>query len=88
MLRKDLQEKHLHCLKESSNFDSPSDMAADSFLLSFAHNSQPAKKPESIRATSFNEASLSGKSSDDNSSEKYANHGQNLHSISKLYPTF
>ncbi|KAL2485751.1 Protein DEHYDRATION-INDUCED [Abeliophyllum distichum] len=70
MLRKELQEKHLHCLNESSFVDSSSEVAADSMLLSFVHNSKPANKPESIQAASSTEASLSGKSSDDNSLER------------------
>lgn len=70
MLRKELQEKHLHCLKESSIVDSSSDVAADSLLLSFVHNAQSANNPESIRATTSTEASLSGKSSDDTSLER------------------
>ncbi|XP_022887873.1 protein DEHYDRATION-INDUCED 19 homolog 4-like [Olea europaea var. sylvestris] len=74
-LRRELQEKHLHCLEESSVVGSSSDVAADSMLLSFVHNAQSANNPKSIRATSSTEASLSEKSSDDTSLERYANHG-------------
>ncbi|KAK4407939.1 protein dehydration-induced [Sesamum angolense] len=38
LLRKDLQDKHLRCIKESPSADSSSNAAADSMLLSFVNN--------------------------------------------------
>lgn len=88
MLRRELQEKHLHCLEESSVVGSSSDVAADSMLLSFVHNAQSANNPKSIRATSSTEASLSEKSSDDTSLERYANHGKYFQHVQIMIPHF
>ncbi|KAI3449433.1 hypothetical protein Pfo_006098 [Paulownia fortunei] len=70
LLRKELQEKHLRCIKESPCVDSSSDAAADSMLLSFVNNPQPAYRPQTIEAASPTEASLSGRISNNDSSER------------------
>lgn len=72
LLRKDLQEKHLRCIKESRCVDSSSDVAADSKLLSFVNNPRHAYKPQTNEAASLTEVSLSVESSNDDSSERYA----------------
>ncbi|KAL0389677.1 UNVERIFIED_CONTAM: protein dehydration-induced [Sesamum calycinum] len=69
LLRKELQEKHLRCIKESPCVDSSSDAAADSMLLSFVNNPEPAYRPQIIETISATETSLSGQSSADDSSE-------------------
>lgn len=70
MLRKELQEKHLRCIKETPSVGSSSDAAADSMLLSFVNSPQPAHRPQTIETASPAEASLSGKSTYDESSER------------------
>ncbi|KAL2239020.1 UNVERIFIED_CONTAM: Protein DEHYDRATION-INDUCED 19 [Sesamum indicum] len=72
LLRKELQEKHLRCIKESPCVDSSSDAAADSMLLSFVNNPEPTYRPQTIEAISPTEKSLSGQSSADDSSKRYA----------------
>ncbi|KAL0371494.1 UNVERIFIED_CONTAM: protein dehydration-induced [Sesamum angustifolium] len=62
-------EKHLRCIKESPCVDSSSDAAADSMLLSFVNNPEPAYRPQIIETISATETSLSGQSSADDSSE-------------------
>ncbi|XP_011079609.1 protein DEHYDRATION-INDUCED 19 homolog 7-like [Sesamum indicum] len=69
LLRKELQEKHLRCIKESPCVDSSSDAAADSMLLSFVNNPEPTYRPQTIEAISPTEKSLSGQSSADDSSK-------------------
>ncbi|KAK4418093.1 protein dehydration-induced [Sesamum alatum] len=69
LLRKELHEKHLRCIKESPCLDSSSDAAADSMLLSFVNNPEPAYRPQTVEAISPAETSLSGQSSADDSSE-------------------
>ncbi|KAL0435929.1 UNVERIFIED_CONTAM: protein dehydration-induced [Sesamum radiatum] len=65
-------EKHLRYIKESPCVDSSSDAAADSMLLSFVNNPEPAYRPQTIEAISPTETSLAGQSSADDSSERYA----------------
>lgn len=70
LLRKELQEKHLQCIKESPYRSSSSDVATDSMLLSFVNNPQPAYRPQTTEPASSIEASFSGKGSQDDSSER------------------
>ncbi|KAL0391140.1 UNVERIFIED_CONTAM: protein dehydration-induced [Sesamum calycinum] len=56
LLRKDLQDKHLRCIKESPSADSSSNAAADSMLLSFVNN------PSHYRPQANESASLTGPS--------------------------
>lgn len=70
LLRKELQEKHLRAVKESPSIGSSSDAAADSMFLSFVNSPQPAYRPQTTEAASPSEASLSGKSSHDDSDER------------------
>lgn len=70
MLRKELQEKHLRCIKETPSVGSSSDAAADSMLLSFVNSPQPAQRTQTIETVSPAEMSLSGKSTYDESSER------------------
>ncbi|KAL3827790.1 hypothetical protein ACJIZ3_016592 [Penstemon smallii] len=65
-LRKDLQEKHLRCIKESPSIGSSSDAAADSMLLSFVNSPKPAYRPQTVELSSSTR--LSGRSSSDDSS--------------------
>lgn len=71
-LRKELQEKHLLSIKETPLVGSYSDAAADSRLLLFVNNPEPAFKRHSVETVSSAEVSLSGDSSSDNLSERYA----------------
>ncbi|XP_042004095.1 protein DEHYDRATION-INDUCED 19-like isoform X1 [Salvia splendens] len=71
LLRKELQEKHLRAVKESPSVGSSSNAAADSMLLSFVNSPQPAYRPQITEAASPSEASLSGKNSHDDSSERF-----------------
>ncbi|KAL1553011.1 protein DEHYDRATION-INDUCED 19-like isoform X1 [Salvia divinorum] len=71
LLRKELQEKHLRAVKESPSVGSSSNAAADSMLLSFVNSPQPAYRPQITEAASMSEASLSGKSSYDDSAERF-----------------
>ncbi|KAG6436720.1 hypothetical protein SASPL_101622 [Salvia splendens] len=71
LLRKELQEKHLRAVKESPTVGSSSNAAADSMLLSFVNSPQPAYRPQISEAASPSEASLSGKSSYDDSTERF-----------------
>lgn len=70
LFRKELQERHLRSIKESSLVDSSSEAAADSMLLSFVNSPQPAYIPRSIESTSSTEASSSRKSSNVDSLER------------------
>ena len=70
LLRKELQEKHLRAVKESPSVGSSSNAAADSMLLSFVNSPQPAYRPQITEAATPSEASLSGKSSYDDSAER------------------
>lgn len=65
-----MQEKHLRAVKESPFVGSSSDAAADSMLLSFVNSPQPAYRPQIAEAASPSEASLSGKSSYDDSADR------------------
>ncbi|KAH6777340.1 hypothetical protein C2S52_007219 [Perilla frutescens var. hirtella] len=71
LLRKELQEKHLRAVKESPCLGSSSDAAADSMLLSFVNSPQPAYRPQTTEPASPSEVSLSGKSSHDDSAERF-----------------
>ncbi|XP_047983371.1 protein DEHYDRATION-INDUCED 19 homolog 7-like [Salvia hispanica] len=71
LLRKELQEKHLRAVKESPTVGSSSNAAADSMLLSFVNSPQPAYRPQITEAATPSEASLSGKSSYDDSAERF-----------------
>ncbi|XP_042044626.1 protein DEHYDRATION-INDUCED 19 homolog 7-like isoform X2 [Salvia splendens] len=71
LLRKELQDKHLRAVKESPTVGSSSNAAADSMLLSFVNSPQPAYRPQITEAATPSEASLSGKSSYDDSVEKF-----------------
>lgn len=70
LLRKELQEKHLKCIKESPCVGSSSDAAADSMFLSFVNNPQLSYRPQPTKAAVPAEASLSEKSSNFDNSER------------------
>ncbi|KAK6120164.1 hypothetical protein DH2020_046070 [Rehmannia glutinosa] len=70
LLRKELQEKHLRCIKETPCLDPSSDAAADSMLLSFVNNPQPTYRTQTTEAASPTDASLSATSSNDDFSER------------------
>ncbi|PIN24167.1 hypothetical protein CDL12_03117 [Handroanthus impetiginosus] len=69
LLRKELQERQLCLMMESPSVDPASDAAADSMLLSFVNNPQPAYKPQTVEADSPTEQSFLVKSSSDYSTE-------------------
>ncbi|KAG6433407.1 hypothetical protein SASPL_105021 [Salvia splendens] len=66
-----VRDKHLRAVKESPTVGSSSNAAADSMLLSFVNSPQPAYRPQITEAATPSEASLSGKSSYDDSVEKF-----------------
>ncbi|KAK4441808.1 protein dehydration-induced [Sesamum alatum] len=70
LLRKDLQDKHLRCIKESPSVDSSSDPAADSMLLSFVNNPRPAYRPQTNESALLTGPSLSMEKSKDDSLER------------------
>ncbi|PIM97772.1 hypothetical protein CDL12_29751 [Handroanthus impetiginosus] len=70
LLRKEMQEKHLCAIKESPSVESSSSGAADSMLLSFVNNPQPAYRPRTDEAASLTEAGLSAERSNGDSSER------------------
>ncbi|KAI3460778.1 hypothetical protein Pfo_017441 [Paulownia fortunei] len=70
LLRKELKEKPLRHIKESPCFDSSSDSAADSMLLSFVNNPCHAHRPQTNEAASLTKASLPVENSNDDSSER------------------
>ncbi|XP_073156361.1 protein DEHYDRATION-INDUCED 19 homolog 4-like [Henckelia pumila] len=70
LFRKELQERHLRSIKESSLIDSSSEAAADSVLLSFVNSPQPAYKPRTIETAPSTEASSSRQSSNVDSLER------------------
>ncbi|XP_011082435.1 protein DEHYDRATION-INDUCED 19 homolog 4 [Sesamum indicum] len=70
LLRKDLQDKHLRCIKESPSAESSSNKAADSMLLSFVNNPSHAYRPQANESASFTEPSLSTEKSKDDSLER------------------
>ncbi|XP_075483657.1 protein DEHYDRATION-INDUCED 19 homolog 4-like isoform X1 [Primulina tabacum] len=70
LFRKELQERHLRSIKESSLVDSSSKAAADFMLLSFVKNPQPAYRPRTIESASSTEVSSSRQSSSVDSLER------------------
>lgn len=71
LLRKDLQEKHLRCIKESPCIDSSSNKASDSMLLSFVNNPTHGYRSQTNEAPSLTEATLSSESSNDDFSDRF-----------------
>ncbi|KAL3648083.1 hypothetical protein CASFOL_009051 [Castilleja foliolosa] len=67
ILRKEMQEKHLRCIKESPSAGPSSDAADDSMFLSFVNNnnSQSVEKTQSVEASSKTNTSLAAKDSTD-----------------------
>ncbi|XP_075491484.1 protein DEHYDRATION-INDUCED 19 homolog 3-like [Primulina tabacum] len=70
LFRKELQERHLRSIKESSLVDSSSEAAADSVILSFVNSPQPAYRPRTIESASSTEASSRRQSSNVDSLER------------------
>ncbi|KZV47142.1 protein DEHYDRATION-INDUCED 194-like [Dorcoceras hygrometricum] len=70
LFRKELQERHMRSIKESTLVDYASGAAADSMLLSFVNSPQPANRPRAIQTASSTEASSSGQSSNVDSLER------------------